>query len=85
MMQKKFVFRQLSRYIIFLSTRRIQFLLQNVHVVSFQTIMTLFADLSEGAKTYLPCNFSILVFSALTERLCGTNSVAVCSNILMLN
>ena len=32
MTQKKFVFRQLSRYI---CTRRIQFLLQNIHVVSF--------------------------------------------------
>ena len=32
MTQKKFVFRQLSRYIF---TRRIQSLLQNFHVVSF--------------------------------------------------
>ena len=32
MTQKKFVFRQLSRYI---CTRRIQFLLQNFHVVYF--------------------------------------------------
>ena len=32
MTQKKFVFRQLSRYI---CTRRIQFILQNFHVVSF--------------------------------------------------
>ena len=32
MPQKKFVFRQLSRYI---CTRRIQFTLQNLHVVSF--------------------------------------------------
>ena len=32
MMQKKFVFSQLSRYV---CTRRIQFPLQNIHVVSF--------------------------------------------------
>ena len=33
--------------------------------------MTLFAVLSAGAKTYLPCNFSIFLFSAFTERLGG--------------
>ena len=33
MTQKKFVFRPLSRYI--LCTRSIQFLLQNIHVISF--------------------------------------------------
>ena len=31
-MQKKFVFCQLSRYV---CTRKIQFLLQNIHIVSF--------------------------------------------------
>ena len=51
MTQKKFVFRQLSRYI---CTRRIQFLLQNFHVVSFSDNddVVCFA-LSAGAKTYL--------------------------------
>ena len=34
MMQRKFVFRQLSRYT-YICTRRIQFPLQNIHVVSF--------------------------------------------------
>ena len=48
---KKFVFRQISRYI---CTRRIQFTLQNLHIVFFfQIMMTLFAALSAGAKTYL--------------------------------
>ena len=69
MTQKKFVFRQLSRYI---CTRRIQFLLQNFHVVSFfQIMMTLFAALSAGANTYLLCNFSIFLFRVFTERLGG--------------
>ena len=68
MTQKKFVFRQLSRYI---CIRRIQFLLQNFHVVSFSDNDTLFAALSAGAKTYLLCYFSIFLLSAFTERLGG--------------
>ena len=66
-MQKKFVFCQLSRY---LCTRRIQFPLQNIHVVSFfQIMMTLFAALSAGAKTYLLRNLSVFLFSAFTIQL----------------
>ena len=34
-------------------------------------MITLFAALSAGAKTYLRCNFSIFFFSDLTERLDG--------------
>ena len=50
MPQKKFVFRQFSRYI---CTRRIQFTLQNLHVVFFSNNYDVFAALSAGAKTYL--------------------------------
>ena len=64
MTQKKFVFRQLSRYI---CTRRIQFLLHNINVVQcifFQIIMTLFAALFAGAKTtycvIFPFSFLVL-------------------------
>ena len=34
-------------------------------------MITLFAALSAGAKTYLRCNFSIFFFNDLTERLGG--------------
>ena len=65
---KKFVFRQISRNI---CTRRIQFTLQNLHVVFFQIMMTLFAALSAGAKTYLLWSFSIFLLNDFTERLVG--------------
>ena len=67
---KKFVFRQISRYIF---TRSIQCTLQNLHIVhlSFQIMMTLFAALSAGAKTYLLWSFSIFLFNDFTERLVG--------------
>ena len=64
----KFVFRQFSRYI---CARRIQFTLQNLHVVSLQIMMTLFAALSAGAKTYLLWSFSIFLFKDFAERLVG--------------
>ena len=48
MPQKKFVFRQFSRYI---CTRRILFTLQINVTYLFQMMMTLFPALSAGAKT----------------------------------
>ena len=64
MTQKKFVFRQLSRYI---CTRRIQFLIQNIDVVSFSDNVDVFANLSAGVKTYLQCNFSIFSMLSLID------------------
>ena len=42
-------------------------------------MITLFAALSAGAKTYLRCNFSIFFFSDLTERLDGCLYKCGCS------
>ena len=64
MTQKKFVFRQLSRY---MCTRRIQFLLQNFHVVSF-------SDNDEVVCCFVGRDkdiFAIFLFRAFTERLGG--------------
>ena len=65
---KKFVFRQISRYI---CTRRIQFT-KNIHVVFFFQIMkTLFAALSAGQRR-IYCEVSpFFLFNDFTERLVG--------------
>ena len=70
MMQKKFVFLQLSRYV---CTRRIQFRLQNIHVVSFLDnvdVVCCFVSKSKDVFTVLSLH-SISLFSAFTERLTG--------------
>ena len=63
---KKFVYRQLSRFI---CTRRIQIPLQNIHLVSFSDNDDVTCYLSAWAKTNLLCNFSIFLLNAFTERL----------------
>ena len=53
MIQKKFVFRQLGSYT---CTRRIQFLLQNIHVVSFSDnddVICCFVSMSKDIFTVL--------------------------------
>ena len=69
MTRKKYVFRKLSRYI---CTRRFQFLLENIHVVSFSDhndVICCFVG--RGKDIYLLCNYFIFLFSAFTERLGG--------------
>ena len=63
-----FVFPQLGRYV---WTRRIQFLLQNVHVVSFSDNDDVICCFVSRSKDYLLCNISIFLFNACTERLGG--------------
>ena len=65
---KKFVFRQISRYI---CTRRIQFTLQNLHIVFFSNNDDVICCFIGRAKTYLLWSFSIFLFNDFTERLVG--------------
>ena len=69
MTQKKFVFRQLNRYI---CTRRIQFLLQNIHVVSFSyNDYVICCSIGRGKDIFTVYFFAIFLFSAFTDRLGG--------------
>ena len=67
MMRKKFVFCHLSRCV---STRRIQFPLQNIHEVSFSDNDDVICCFVSRSKDLL-CNLSIFFFSVFTERLGG--------------
>ena len=65
-MQKKFVFRQMSSYIIIYSENSIHL---SKHPCNIYDVIS---ALSKGTKIYLLCHFSILLFGDL---------LVVCSNV----